>query len=138
MSLQSHHFLDPKSLKHEIDAAEAWNWRARTQVIMDLRDQIVQEAKGKDKASPSAESTTEHESVVDRIMGEKRIPQSLRGMVKSLDQVLKTATARAFEKSLIEEAIDDDFGIVVELKPEEMPPANPDAEREMAIPYAKL
>ncbi|KAJ1920128.1 hypothetical protein H4219_001501 [Mycoemilia scoparia] len=137
LSPQSHHLLDDASLKREIDIAEAWNWRARAQVIMDLRDQIIEEAKEKSGSAKSSDIADE-ETIVDRMMREKRIPQSLRGMVKNISQVMKSATSRAIEKEIIKEAIDDDFGIVVELKPEEMPEGASPSDREVLIPYSKL
>ncbi|KAJ1672835.1 hypothetical protein EV182_006398 [Spiromyces aspiralis] len=137
MSAQAHHLLDTSRLRHEVAVAEAWNWRARVQVVMDLRDQILEEAAAKAgrKLEQGPPEEEDEARVVDRIMAEKRVPRSLRRMVRDLDQVVRTATGRAIERSLIENSADDDFGITVELKPEEV---RAGGQRETVLPYSKL
>ncbi|KAJ2704551.1 hypothetical protein FB645_003201 [Coemansia sp. IMI 203386] len=127
MSLQTHHSVDEGQLQREIDAAEAWLWRARAQAILGLRDEIA-------LAKSQEENQSQEDSPLESALREKRIPHALRKMAADMPKNIPLAAKRALAKGIISQTEGDDFSIAVEMKGA----ASGEPAKTMSVPYSNL
>ncbi|KAI8323559.1 hypothetical protein GQ54DRAFT_103952 [Martensiomyces pterosporus] len=115
MSPHTHQSLDAKQLGHEVDVAEAWYWRARAQVLLNLRDEI-QRAEESAQAGGGADAKSSEATPLESALHMKHIPHSLRKMANDLPKTIPLASKRAHAKGIIASIENGDFGIAVEMK----------------------
>ncbi|KAJ1734501.1 hypothetical protein LPJ61_001037 [Coemansia biformis] len=122
--------IGTQQLRTAVGAAEAWLWRARAQVILDLPSDI-----GGVDAQPSP---GDKEAPVEAVLRARRIPHSLRKMAADLPRTIPLAAKRAHELGAVDKVEGDDFGIAVEVTggASEGPPAGP--ARPTTVPYRGL
>ncbi|KAJ1964861.1 hypothetical protein GGI12_001160 [Dipsacomyces acuminosporus] len=129
MSSHTHQSLDTKELAHEIDVAEAWYWRARAQILLNLREEIKkaeeEKAKGADETPLEAALRTKH------------VPHSLRKMANDLPKTIPLASKRAHAKGIIGAVENDDFGITVEMR-DTGSDSSSNRPKTVVVPYTSL
>ncbi|TPX34671.1 hypothetical protein SmJEL517_g02701 [Synchytrium microbalum] len=86
----SDHFRADQDLKEAIDVAEAWYWRSQMEQISDLKRAI------------EADETNQMQIT---------IPAALRKLVADSDVAIRQASISAYNKLLIKDLIDHDFGV---------------------------
>ncbi|KAJ1986388.1 hypothetical protein GGI25_006285 [Coemansia spiralis] len=122
MAPQMHQLLDKKQLQHEIAVAEAWIWRARAQILLELRDEI-------EKAEAQKITASNEETPLETVMRTKHIPQSLQKLAREMPKTIPLAAKRAYAKGLVSLLEANDFAIAVELK---------DSSNTTNVPYTNL
>ncbi|KAJ2741416.1 hypothetical protein GGI20_005208 [Coemansia sp. BCRC 34301] len=129
---RSQHTWRPSdALQREIDVSEAWVWRARAQVLLDLRTEI---------GGAKAASQSDGSSPLDATLRDKHIPHSLLKLAADMPNTIPLAAKRAHARGLVETLEDSDYAIAVEMKgggsearPARVPYANLDQEHLNAI-----
>ncbi|TPX53779.1 hypothetical protein PhCBS80983_g06159 [Powellomyces hirtus] len=86
------HIVTPDELRSAVNTAEAWYWRARAQIVLDLKE--------------SLEGDSE-----DIKAARKKIPSGLKTIMANLDQALSQASIRASADGYIDEIVGEDFGV---------------------------
>ncbi|KAJ2489564.1 hypothetical protein IWW37_003910 [Coemansia sp. RSA 2050] len=124
MSLQTQHTAGIQQVQREVDVAEAWVWRARTQVLLGLREEI-------DRAKGSLPSPSDQDSPLETTLRAKHIPHSLRKMAADMPRTIPLAAKRAHSRGLVDSLEGGDFAITVEIK------GDTDA-KTTNVPYANL
>ncbi|KAJ2852081.1 hypothetical protein IWW36_000660 [Coemansia brasiliensis] len=126
MSSQIHQTFDHQQLQHAVDVSEAWMWRARAQVLLGLRDEIVK-----------ADQKNEQENTpLEAALRARHIPHSLRKMTADLPKTIPLAAQQAFDKGILAELEGNDFAIAVEMKEDS---GNSSGQRKIAnVPYPNL
>ncbi|KAJ3178135.1 hypothetical protein HDU85_005660 [Gaertneriomyces sp. JEL0708] len=89
---KEHHRVSDEELREAVNRAEAWYWRAKAQVVLDLKENL----KGDSEEVKTAKS---------------KIPSGLRTVMANLDTALQQASERAVADGLIDEAAEKDFGV---------------------------
>ncbi|PWA01274.1 hypothetical protein BB558_002644 [Smittium angustum] len=136
MSLQAKFSLEDTILKREIDIAEIWYWRARLQVLLDLKDQIIKEQENKESGN---EKKSNIEKIIEKELLKKNVPHSLRSIIKNSKGVLESATKRAIDLQLLSQSDTEDFDIVIEVLDDQKNHPNASSKpAETTIPYNKL
>ncbi|KAI9294599.1 hypothetical protein K502DRAFT_365716 [Neoconidiobolus thromboides FSU 785] len=80
---------------------ELWHWRSQSQMLLNLK---------KLKSEIFNEEVTEDDSL--EITDFSQLPVGLRKMINDLPKAIEQTTNLAFEKGLLVEKIDNDFGII--------------------------
>ncbi|PVU97446.1 hypothetical protein BB561_000552 [Smittium simulii] len=147
MSIQAKFTIENDILKKQMDLAEIWYWRARLQVLMDLRDDIlINEQKDLDKNNSDSNNSDQFEISNKRILEylrAKNIPTSLRPIIKNIPDILHSATKRAIELGLLSQSTDRDFGVLAEIIESTNPSGHhkknsEDGKKESILKYADL
>ncbi|KAI9207726.1 uncharacterized protein BJ171DRAFT_420818 [Polychytrium aggregatum] len=102
------HQVDPEAFAREVNMAEAWFWRSRVQVVLDLKRQLDTSLIEQDTTLDAA---TKQERLQAVEQARRKIPSSLRTIMDNIETALEQATARALEDGYISEAIKDDFAV---------------------------
>ncbi|KAJ3037066.1 hypothetical protein HK097_003626 [Rhizophlyctis rosea] len=84
--------VPPDSFMHEVNRAEAWYWRSKAQVLVDLQTFLKRDGPDVEQAK-------------------KKIPQALQKSLQTLPTALSQASLRAHQDGLIPSRIKDDFGV---------------------------
>jgi hypothetical protein len=82
-------------LKKEINRAEAWFWRSRAQIILDLKTSLGNDRKKIDELP----------------IGLKQGSCVLELVMRNIEEAIKVGTIRGVEEGLVESSVDDDFGV---------------------------
>ncbi|KAJ2080135.1 hypothetical protein H4R24_003303 [Coemansia sp. RSA 988] len=129
MSSQIRQHVDAQQLQNAVNTSEAWIWRARAQVLLGLREEIVNPA--------TDQSTSEEETALEAALRTRHIPPSLRKIAVDLPKTIPLAAKHSLDKGLIGNIEGDDFGIVVEMKEtvDQAPASQP---RTATVPYQNL
>ncbi|KAI9145378.1 hypothetical protein BKA69DRAFT_1015966, partial [Paraphysoderma sedebokerense] len=80
-------------VQQAVNCSEAWYWRARSQTILGLRDVFT---------STCDPEVKQHY---------QKLPKALKDMMNNIDTAILYATTRGLEDKLIEQAVDNDFGV---------------------------
>ncbi|KAJ2782881.1 hypothetical protein H4R18_002030 [Coemansia javaensis] len=129
MAPQMRQHVDEQQLQAEVDAAEAWSWRARAQELLRLRDEIAKA----DEAQPRAAAAAGEESLLERTLREKGIPPALRKMAAEIHVKIPLGVQRAHQRGIVASVEGGDFAIAVEMKED-----GAGQPRTAAVPYASL
>ncbi|TPX65023.1 hypothetical protein SpCBS45565_g05458 [Spizellomyces sp. 'palustris'] len=86
------HIVSENDLREAINRAEAWYWRARAQIVLDLKESL----------NGDTEEIKE---------ARRKIPHGLRQILQNIDEAVGAASARATADGLIDESVADDFGV---------------------------
>ncbi|KAJ3152081.1 hypothetical protein HDU86_005926 [Geranomyces michiganensis] len=86
------HIITPEEMRNAVNTAEAWYWRARAQVVLDLKESLEGDSEDIKEAR-------------------KKIPSALKNVMANLDQALAQASIRASADGYIDEVAGDDFGV---------------------------
>ena len=81
------HMVSAEELKRAVNTAEAWFWRSRAQVILDLKLNLKdQDAKDK-------------------------LPMGLKQVMKNIEEAVRLGTERALADGLVQNQVNGDFGV---------------------------
>ncbi|KAJ2997199.1 hypothetical protein HDV02_005797 [Globomyces sp. JEL0801] len=86
------HFVSQKEFGEAINVAEAWYWRSRSQIVMDLKTSLAD-------GSPESEQA------------KKKLPPGLKNVMENIEQAISLATDRALADKLITKASKNDFAV---------------------------
>ncbi|KAJ3023558.1 hypothetical protein HKX48_002431 [Thoreauomyces humboldtii] len=86
------HRLEEQEFRGAINTAEAWYWRARAQVVLDLRESLKGDSDDVKEAR-------------------KKIPSGLKTIMSNMDTALSQASIRASTDGYIEAIVGEDFGV---------------------------
>lgn len=114
MSSQTKQSLDTEQLQHQVDVAEAWVWRARAQVLLDLRQDLT-------KQHSSSLEKSKEETPAEATLKAKHVPHSLRKLADGIPKIIPRAAQSAHAKKLIQSIESDDYAIAVEMKNDKDP-----------------
>ncbi|RKO91549.1 hypothetical protein BDK51DRAFT_24900 [Blyttiomyces helicus] len=90
--IKPEHIVEERDLSAAVARAEAWYWRSRAQVVLDLKENL----KGDSPEQKEAR---------------RKIPSGLRSVMENLDKAISAASQRAASEGYIDEIIEDDFGV---------------------------
>ncbi|KAJ3164477.1 hypothetical protein HDU88_005354 [Geranomyces variabilis] len=86
------HIITAEEMRNAVNTAEAWYWRARAQVVLDLKESLEGDSEDIKEAR-------------------KKVPAALKSVMANLESALGQAAARALADGYIDEIVGDDFGV---------------------------
>ncbi|KAL2919690.1 hypothetical protein HK105_200604 [Polyrhizophydium stewartii] len=86
------HLVTSAEFEDAVNRAEAWYWRSRAQMVLELKQ-------GLQGDSPEIREAR------------RKVPSGLRGVMDNIEKAISQASQRALADGLISESVDDDFAV---------------------------